>query len=167
MGLLDVFKTKEEKVEFPLSLKATARGRIVEMKDIPDPVFSGGMVGPCIGIEPTDSSIVAPCNGKIIQLSDTLHAFGIEGDGGVQILVHIGIDTVEMKGDGFEAKVKVGDLVKAGQTIVEVDFDKVKEAGHPTVVITIVANASNYSKVEFVDKESVILNDDIATIDNV
>ena len=94
MGLLDLFKKEKNVVTFPLSIKATANGDIVAMKDIPDAVFAQGMVGPCIGIEPSNGTIVAPCDGKILQLSDTLHAFGIEGIGGVQILVHIGIDTV-------------------------------------------------------------------------
>ncbi len=129
MGLLDIFKKEENPVEFPYSIKATASGEIVAMKDIPDAVFANGMVGPCIGIEPNNGTIVAPCDGKILQLSDTLHAFGIQGKAGEQILVHIGIDTVSMNGDGFSAKVKVGDSVKAGQPIVEMDIDKVKAAG--------------------------------------
>lgn len=162
MGLLDLFK--KEVVEYPLSIGATATGDIIAMKDIPDAVFAQGMVGPCIGIEPSNGTIVAPCDGKILQLSDTLHAFGIEGIGGVQILVHIGIDTVSMNGDGFTSNVKVGDVVKKGQPIVNVDLDKVKAAGHPTVVITILSNASNYTDIEFTKLASIKTSDELISI---
>ncbi len=164
MGLLDIFKKEENPVEFPYSIKATASGEIVAMKDIPDAVFANGMVGPCIGIEPNNGTIVAPCDGKILQLSDTLHAFGIQGKAGEQILVHIGIDTVSMNGDGFNAKVKVGDSVKAGQPIVEMDIDKVKAAGHPTVVITILSNANLFSDVEFTESNNVLAGDNLIVI---
>ncbi len=162
MGLLDLFK--KEDVEYPLSISATATGKIIAMEDIPDAVFAQGMVGPCIGIEPTNGTIVAPCDGKILQLSDTLHAFGIEGIGGVQILVHIGIDTVSMNGEGFTSNVKVGDVVKKGQPIVNVDLDKVKAAGHPTVVITILSNANNYTDIEFTKLVSVETSDELVSI---
>lgn len=164
MGLLDIFKKEEKMVEFPYTIKATASGDIVAMKDIPDAVFAQGMVGPCIGIEPNNGTIVAPCDGQILQLSDTMHAFGIQGLAGEQVLVHIGIDTVSMNGDGFMAKAKVGDSVKAGQPIIEMDIDKVKEAGHPTVVITILSNANNYSDVRFTEDNTVSISDDLIVI---
>lgn len=162
MGLLDLLK--KETVEYPISIGATATGDIVAMKDIPDAVFAQGMVGPCIGIEPFNGTVVAPCDGKILQLSDTLHAFGLEGIGGVQILVHIGIDTVSMNGDGFTSNVKVGDIVKKGQPIVNVDLDKVKSAGHPTVVITILSNADNYTDVEFTKLTSIQPSDELISV---
>lgn len=167
MGLFDKFK-KEEKVavEFPITMKATAEGELVAMKDIPDPVFSQGMVGPCVGIEPSKGTVAAPCDGKISTLSDTLHAFGMEVPGGVQLLVHIGIDTVNMKGEGFKAFVKAGDTVKAGQPIVEVDLDKVREAGHPTVIMTIVPNAGEFKNVSFKEQGQVAFSDDLITIEN-
>lgn len=164
MGLLDLLKKEDSVEEFPLSLGATANGTIVEMKDIPDDVFAQGMVGPCIGIEPSNGTIVAPCDGKILQLSDTLHAFGLEGIGGVQILVHIGIDTVSMNGDGFTTNVKVGDKVKKGQPIINVDLEKVKAAGHPTVVITIVSNPNNYTDITFTNEPSVKTVDELISI---
>lgn len=167
MGLFDKFK-KEEKVavEFPITMKATAEGEIVAMKDIPDPVFAQGMVGPCVGIEPAKGTVAAPCDGKIATLSDTLHAFEMEVPGGVQLLVHIGIDTVNMKGEGFKAFVKAGDTVKAGQPIVEVDLDKVREAGHPTVIMTIVPNAGEFKNVSFKEQGQVAFSDDLITIEN-
>ena len=164
MGIFDLFKKEETAVEFPYAIKATANGDIVAMKDIPDNVFAQGMVGPCIGIEPSSGTIVAPCDGKILQLSDTLHAFGIQGPAGEQILVHIGIDTVSMNGDGFTSHVSVGDTVKAGQPIIDMDIDKVKAAGHPTVVITILSNANNYADVKFTEANSVAVGDELIVI---
>lgn len=164
MGLLNIFKKGDKAAEFPYAIKAAANGDIVAMKDIPDAVFAQGMLGPCIGIEPSDGTIAAPCDGKIVQLSDTLHAFGIQGRAEEQILVHIGIDTVSMNGDGFTAKAKAGDSVKAGQPIIEMDIDKVKAAGHPAVVITVLSNADDYSEVKFTDAGSVSVNDDILSI---
>ncbi len=164
MGLLDILKKEDTKVEFPYSIKATASGEVVAMKDIPDAVFAQGMVGPCIGIEPNNGTIVAPCDGKILQLSDTLHAFGIQGKAGEQILVHIGIDTVSMNGDGFKAFAKVGDNVKAGQPIIEMDIDNVKAAGHPTVVITILSNANSFDEVKFTEASSVSVGDNLIVI---
>lgn len=167
MGLKDLFKREKiEEIVFPLSIKTTAEGKIVKMEDIPDPVFAQGMVGPCIGIEPIKGTIVAPYNGKIIQLSDTLHAFGIAGPAGAMILVHIGIDTVGMNGEGFTAKVSVGDTVKAGQPIVEVDLEKVKEAGHPSVVITIFTNPNDYKGVIFTDTKEITFDDELIRVEN-
>jgi PTS system glucose-specific IIA component len=162
MGIFDFLKKEENKeVVFPLSLQTTTEGTVVAMKDIPDPVFAEGMVGPCIGVDPTNGKIVAPCDGTIMQLSDTLHAFGIQGPGNALLMVHIGIDTVSMKGEGFTAKAKVGDKVKAGQTIVEVDFDKVREAGHPTVVMTILTNPKDFSAVDFTNAATVAFGDEL------
>lgn len=165
MGIFDFLKKEDKEDIFPAKLQATTQGKIVKMADIPDPVFAEGIVGPCIGIEPENGTIVAPCDGKIQQLSDTKHAFGIEGIGGAQILVHIGIDTVSMKGEGFTAKAQVGDSVKAGQPIIEVDLDKIKEAGHPTVVITIVSNPAEFKTVSFSEAQSVSYGDELITID--
>ncbi len=165
MGIFDFLKKEENKeATFPLSMQATAEGTIVAMKDIPDPVFAEGMVGPCIGIEPKNGKIVAPCDGTIMQLSDTLHAFGIQGPGNSLVMAHIGIDTVSMKGEGFTARAKVGDKVKAGQTIVEVDFDKVREAGHPTVVITIFTNPNDFSDVAFTSASEVSFGDELIKV---
>lgn len=165
MGLFDLFKKENaEVITFPRAIKATANGTIVAMQDIPDGVFAQGIMGPCIGIEPSNGTVVAPCDGKIIQLSDTLHAFGITGNAGEEILVHIGIDTVNLKGDGFCAKVKEGDTVKAGQPIIEMDIDKVKAAGCPTVVITVLTNADDFSEVTFTEATSVTTEDQLIVV---
>jgi len=136
MGLFDRFKKKEATPAFPAVLGATATGAIVKMEDIPDEVFAQGILGQCCGIEPAKGEIYAPCDGKITQAPDTRHALGITASNGVEVLIHVGVDTVEMKGDGFDAKVKLDDTVTKGQLLLTMDLDKIKAAGHPAVVIT-------------------------------
>ena len=149
MSLFDKFKKKEaETVQWPVLIGAAVNGTVIPMEQIPDEVFSAGVLGPCIGIEPEDGKICAPADGKIIQLADTLHAVGLQLAGGVEVLIHVGIDTVEMNGDGFRSMVKEGATVKAGTQLLEMDIAKVQAAGHPAAVITIVTNADDFASVE-------------------
>ena len=97
---------------FPLTLAADAKGTVVAMENIPDEVFAQGILGKCCGIEPTEGKVFAPVDGEITQAPDSGHALGIMGVSGVEVLIHVGVDTVEMKGDGFSPKVKEGDKVK-------------------------------------------------------
>ena len=149
MGLFDKIKKK------PPVLSAAAKGTVIQMADIPDQVFSQGVLGPCIGVDPVDGTICAPVTGKITQLADTSHAIGVQGDNGLEVLIHVGVDTVDMGGDGFTSLVKEGDSVKEGQTILKVDLEKVKAAGHPAVVIHVLINADDYSNVEMTKAASV------------
>lgn len=134
-------------MQWPLSIGAAANGAVVPMEQIPDEVFSTGVLGTCIGIEPDDGIICAPADGKITQLADTLHAVGLQLAGGVEVLIHVGIDTVEMNGDGFRSMVKEGAVVKAGTQLLEMDLAKVRAAGHPTTVITVITNADEFASV--------------------
>ena len=98
-------------VPFPDVLGAAAQGTFVPMEEIPDPTFSQGVLGACCGIDPETGKVYSPMDGTVSQLADTLHAVGIEA-GGVELLLHVGIDTVEMKGDGFKSHIKEGQNVK-------------------------------------------------------
>lgn len=150
MGLFDRLfkKEKTEEITFPLTLGATAKGTLVSMENIPDEVFSTGVLGICCGIDPSEGKVFAPINGKVVQLADTLHAVGIEGDGGVEVLIHVGVDTVEMNGDGFSGKVKEGDFVKKGQLLLTMDIKKIHAANHPATVINIITNSGDFASVE-------------------
>ena len=99
MGFFDMFKKKSEPAApaGPLVVAADARGTVVKMEDIPDEVFAQGILGPCCGIDPEVGEVFAPLDGEITQAPDTLHALGILGDNGVEVLIHVGVDTVEMK----------------------------------------------------------------------
>lgn len=149
MGLFDKFKKKAAPViTFPLTLTASARGDAVEMADIPDEVFSSGALGACRGIKPSEGIIYSPIGGTIGQLSDTLHALSIEADGGLEVLIHVGIDTVNMKGDGFAAKIKLGQRVEQGQALLQMDLAKIASAGYSDIVITAVTNEDEFASVK-------------------
>lgn len=143
-------KTEEPKpavIPFPDTLGSVAQGTFVPMNDIPDPTFSQGVLGMCCGVEPEIGKVYAPMDGTIIQLADTLHAVGIEA-GGVELLIHVGVDTVEMKGDGFKSHIKEGQTVKKGELLLTIDLDKIKAAGHPATIMTAVTNSDDLTSVE-------------------
>ena len=134
---------------FPDMLGAVAQGIFVPMAEIPDPTFSQGVLGICCGIEPEIGKVFSPMNGTISQIADTLHAVGIEADG-VDLFVHVGIDTVEMKGDGFKSYVKEGQTVKKGDLLLTMDLEKIKAAGHPATIMVAVTNSDDLASVEAV-----------------
>ena len=148
MGLFDMFKKKDAAPSFPVVLAADAAGAFVKMEDIPDEVFAQGILGQGCGIDPSEGKVYAPCDGEITQAPDTLHAFGITTPGGVEVLIHVGVDTVEMNGDGFHSFVKEGDKVKKGDKLLSFDIDKIKAAGHNTTVSVIVSNSDDFKAVE-------------------
>ena len=123
MGFFDFLKKSAEPAApaapaFPVTLAADAKGTVVAMENIPDEVFAQGILGKCCGIDPTEGKIYAPADGEITQAPDSGHALGIMTTAGVEVLIHVGVDTVEMKGDGFSPKVKEGDKVKKGDLFV-------------------------------------------------
>ncbi|KGG79403.1 hypothetical protein Y919_12390 [Caloranaerobacter azorensis H53214] len=115
-------------------------GKVIDIENVPDEVFSQKMVGDGVAIEPTDGIVVAPCDGKIIQLFPTNHAVGIETKEGLQILIHIGIDTVELKGKGFKSYVTKGDYVKIGDKLLEVDLEYLQENGKSIISPIVITN---------------------------
>ena len=97
---------KKNKSEGPVILCAPVSGKMIDLKDVPDPVFSSGTMGPGAGFQPEKGIICAPCDGKITMLAETLHAFGMETENGAEILIHVGLDTVAMNGNGFTVRRK-------------------------------------------------------------
>jgi glucose-specific phosphotransferase system IIA component len=110
------------------TLYSCATGIIKPLSSVNDPVFSQGMIGEGIAITPTTNEIVAPCDGIVSMVFPTQHAFGITSDG-IDVLIHIGIDTVNLQGKHFKALIKEGDAVVKHQVCVECDFQKIKEHG--------------------------------------
>ena len=160
MGFFDNFKKKAE-APAPLLVAADAKGAVVPMQDIPDEVFAQGILGPCCGIDPAVGEVYAPLDGEITQAPDTLHALGIQGDNGAEVLIHVGVDTVEMKGEGFAANVKLGDKIKKGQLLLTMDLEKIAAAGHPAVVITVITNSDDFAAVDLVAEGTVEAGDDL------
>ncbi|WP_404447387.1 N-acetylglucosamine-specific PTS transporter subunit IIBC [Microbacterium marinum] len=121
-------------------VKAPVAGRVVPLSDVPDEMFSNGTMGPGVAIEPTDDVVTAPADGIVESVFPSGHAIGLRLNDGTELLIHIGIDTVSMKGDGFETLVAAGDVVKTGDPLVRFDPDRIAAAGHATVTPMIVLN---------------------------
>ena len=118
-------------------------GKAIPASEIPDPVFAGESMGPSIGVQPTGGTVFAPFDGKIAMIFPTGHAVGLVNDKGMEVLIHIGVDTVNMNGDGFTTLVKQDDEVKQGQPLIKFDRKKIAAAGHPDTVIVVVTNGKD------------------------
>ena len=128
-------------------VNAPVAGHVIALDETGDPVFASRALGEGVGIQPADSTVVAPVSGVLQTVAETGHAFGIKTDDGVEVLVHVGIDTVKMNGEGFDVKVKANEHVNAGDNLVVVDFDKVKEAGYSTTTLMTVLNTVAFASV--------------------
>ena len=127
-----------------LSVLAPLSGEIIALEQVPDPVFSGKVLGDGVAIIPVDGKIYSPVNGTITTVSTTLHAYGFSTEDGLDILVHVGLETVSLKGEGFKVYIKEGDIVKAGELIAEVDLEFLKQKGiSSTTPVLICAGAES------------------------
>ena len=143
MGFFDRFK-KDKGIE----LTAPMKGKCVSIKEVPDPTFAEEILGKGIAVIPQDGHVYAPADGKISTVFPTGHAVGITTADGAEILIHIGLDTVELKGEPFEQKVKEGQDVKKGDLLVVADLDKIKASGRETITPMIICNSHAYEQVE-------------------
>jgi PTS system beta-glucosides-specific IIC component len=119
-------------------------GRVVALSEVSDPVFSGGILGEGVAIVPTDGTVRAPLAGVVTSLLDSKHAVGITSDTGVEVLVHVGLDTVKLEGAPFTARVAQGDRVEAGQVLVVADLAAIEAAGYDTTTPVVVVNSQAY-----------------------
>lgn len=153
MGLFDkIFSKKDGSSMADNTVVAPVTGKMVSASELSDAVFAQEILGQTIGIVPTNNVVVAPASGTIEVVFETGHAFGIKTNEDVGLLVHIGVDTVSLNGNGFKVLVKQGDKVEAGQKIVEVDFDAIKAAGlDPTVMLIVTEPPTGDFKINYVD----------------
>ena len=126
-------------------------GKVIPYTEIPDPTFASGALGQGIGVVPSEGVVFAPYDGEISSVADSKHAIGITGAEDQELLIHVGVDTVEMKGDGFKTFVEEGDKVTKGQKLMEFDIEKIKAAGHPDTVVVLLTNSDDYDDVKFGD----------------
>ena len=124
-------------------------GKVIEYTEIKDQTFASGALGVGVGIEPDGDIVFAPVDGTISMVAESKHAVGVTGDKDMEILIHVGIDTVAMNGDGFEPLVKEGDTVKKGQALLKFDRKKIADAGHPETVVVLLTNSDDYEDVKF------------------
>lgn len=130
-----------------LDVKPFAKGEVVELNKVNDAVFSTGVMGNGFAIVPTEGKVFAPFAGKVTMVFETKHAIGLRSDNGVEVLVHIGLDTVNLKGEHFNVHIKEGDTIEAGQLLVEFDLEKLKELGYDTIIPFIVTNGAEFAQV--------------------
>ncbi|NJP38823.1 PTS sugar transporter subunit IIA [Alkalicoccus luteus] len=152
---------KKEEVQMPEAdgkdvLVSPADGEVVALSEVPDPTFAEKMMGDGVAVKPSSGKIVSPVTGEIMQLFPTKHAVGIKTVNGVEILLHIGIETVNMQGEGFKAHVGEGDKVSAGDTLIEFDLDLVNEKAESTITPVIITNGDAVASMDKVEGEKVI-----------
>lgn len=146
--------TKETK-EKATKIYSPAKGKVIPLNQVKDEAFSSGMLGKGIGVLPSDSNIYAPVDGTVVTVFPTKHAIGIRTDSGVELVIHIGINTVNLGGKYFDITVKEGDRVTSGQLIGTVDHDKIKEEGYDTTIMMVVTNTDVHNEVNVLDTKTV------------
>ncbi|MCP2378290.1 glucose PTS transporter subunit IIA [Cutibacterium modestum] len=156
--------TADEVASEAVTITSPLVGRAVPISQIPDPVFSTGVVGDGIAVEPANNTVVCPADATIVTAPDSGHAFGLKLDSGVELLIHVGIDTVELGGKGFDVKVKAGDHVSAGQPLVVFDPTVIDEAGYSKITPVLVTNGFDYSNVTGIPADDVTTNTAVITV---
>ncbi len=161
---------KEDSVAAPLknvkalTMRSPLVGKIINIADVPDATFAQKILGDGVAVEPTEGILYAPVDGEVAQLFHTNHALGIKAENGSEVLLHVGIDTVKMKGEGFKAYVKVGDSVKAGDKLIEFDLNLIREKAKSDITPFVITNMHDVSHVEILASGSVNQNQDIMTV---
>ena len=117
------------------------------IENVPDSVFADKLLGDGIAINPSNGEIISPIDGQVV-IQDSLHAIGIQSEDGIEILIHVGLDTVELKGEGFVKKVNINDRVNKGQPIICFDKEMIEEKGYNTITMMVVVNNERISKLE-------------------
>ncbi|WP_345800279.1 glucose PTS transporter subunit IIA [Microbacterium sp. AZCO] len=148
-----------------IEIAAPLAGTVLALSEVPDPVFGGGVMGPGVAIEPTGDTVYAPGPGTVAAAQPTGHAFGLVLDGGLEVLIHVGIDTVNLKGEGFDVKVANGDRVELGTPLVTFDRKIIADAGYPLITPVIVLNADDFGGVTPVPGGTVIPGDPLISVD--
>ncbi|MBO0537066.1 PTS glucose transporter subunit IIA [Clostridium botulinum] len=158
--MFSLFKKKEKN----LKLKAYLSGKMISINKVPDEVFSSKIMGDGLAIIPTTSIVKSPADGEItVVMEESKYAVGIKFENGVEALIHVGIDTVSMNGEGFKIFVKTGDSVKEGQDLIMFDEELIKNRGLSTYTMLVITNSSEYPNMvietekEVKEKESVII----------
>lgn len=154
-----MFKILKEKLvkkeKQGIIIGAPIEGEAVSIKEVKDPTFSKEILGKGIAIKPSKGKVVAPVDSEVIIIFETKHAVTLRSQEGAEILIHIGLDTVQLKGQHFITYVKAGDKVKAGELLIEFDIDKIKEAGYDTICPMVLCNTTDFLKVKVISKGEV------------
>lgn len=147
-----------------LKLVSPIKGETIAIEEVNDPTFASGMLGKGVGIKPAEGKVVAPAAGEITIMFPTKHAVSILSEDGAEILIHIGLDTVNLQGQHFTSHVEVGQKVKAGDLLLEFDIEKITEAGYDVTSPMLVCNPDAFETVEPIKYGPVELNEEIIKI---
>lgn len=158
--MFSFFKKKDNQIVLGSPCKGTA----VALSKVNDPTFSEGMLGPGAAVIPSEGKMYAPVDGEISLVFNTLHAISMTTAQGVELLIHVGLDTVQRKGAGFTAHVKAGDQVKKGDLLLEVDLEALKADGYDVITPVVVCNGDDFSAVEMAGEGEVAPGADIIMI---
>lgn len=132
----------------PMTVYAPTEGTVIHLSEFPDQLFSQEVLGPGCGILPKGDTVYAPFNGTVTQVVDTFHAIGITSKDGVEVLIHVGVDTVKMNGKGFFSNVKNGQAIRRGDALLHFDREAIKAEGYPDAIAVVVTNMDDFSEVE-------------------
>lgn len=157
-------KTENKKLISNTNLYSPLKGKVMELSQIKDAAFASGVLGKGVAIVPSEGKVVSPVDGTVTTIFPTLHAIGITSDEGVEILIHIGLDTVQLEGKGFKGMVKDGDKITKGQTLIEFDIDYITKEGYCLETPVLVTNADNYLDVISENKDNVNYGESIISI---
>lgn len=156
---------KEEKKQISEQvIKSPMNGTIIPLSEVPDAVFSSEMLGKGFGVEPSEGKAYAPVDGEVTTVFDTKHAIGLMSKNGVELLIHMGMDTVKLNGKGFDVKVKTGDQVKAGDLLAEFDVDFIKGEGYPVTTAVVVTNTDDCEEIGEVRTGAATKDTDVLTV---
>ncbi|MCL2376878.1 MAG: PTS glucose transporter subunit IIA [Defluviitaleaceae bacterium] len=147
-----------------IKIVAPLDGAVVALSEVADPAFAEEMLGRGIAIRPIAGRVTSPVNGKVTQMFDTGHAITLTSDEGVEILIHIGLDTVNLKGEYFTPLVKTGDAVKVGDGLINFDIEAIKVLGYDTITPVVICNSSDYTQFETHINCVVKIGDEIITL---
>lgn len=132
--MLNIFKTKKKELLAPFD------GEVIELDQVDDPVFAGKMMGEGFAIIPSGNELISPCNGTVVQVFKTKHAIIIKDEFGLELIIHVGLDTVKLKGEGFDVKVTDGQKISKGDLLMLVDLKYIEEQGKATVTPVVITN---------------------------
>ena len=137
-------------------LVSPVNGKFVALEEVPDPVFSEKMMGEGVALDPSEGIIVAPIDAEVIQIFPTKHAIGLKTANNTEILIHIGLETVAMKGEGFETHVEAGHKVKKGDKLISFDLDLIREKAKSTITPMIITNTDSVGNIEKANASSLV-----------